>query len=427
MKNVLIVLLVLFMGSTVLAQPYSIMRIFGQDAIENRLYAQDIDGTLSTFTIDAPDFIGFSGSDFDRPRNRVVLIAKETGTAYLISVNPALASASMLILRSGIDENAKRVHVDPDTGRIYWWENDEILSVNSDGTGIPVVEADNVPEPTDDMDIDVDRGFYVVVSLGELMIGNLDGVASAPPISIPSQISSRTQIGVGINPSSGDIFWAESYNAGALTGIATAVYQVSSQDPLATAQRILGSEEFCIGLVQEYRDVAAIGDQVVASSSDAFAMQTKLTVLNTTTNLITAEMYTLFSLGISIAFDVDPILQQPIGMLVNQGMTGVLELVPSDTESSYQWFHNGVVINDNERVSGATTNKLIISDAMPSDTNTYSCTVLATNGDQQMSDEVVFAVRESQTPECTADLNDDGTLNFFDVSAFLQAFGAGCP
>ncbi len=28
-------------------------------------------------------------------------------------------------------------------------------------------------------------------------------------------------------------------------------------------------------------------------------------------------------------------------------------------------------------------------------------------------------------PACSADLNNDGTLNFFDVSAFLSAFGSG--
>ena len=28
---------------------------------------------------------------------------------------------------------------------------------------------------------------------------------------------------------------------------------------------------------------------------------------------------------------------------------------------------------------------------------------------------------------CTADLNGDGVLNFFDVSVFLSAYQAGCP
>jgi hypothetical protein len=30
-------------------------------------------------------------------------------------------------------------------------------------------------------------------------------------------------------------------------------------------------------------------------------------------------------------------------------------------------------------------------------------------------------------PECAADVNGDGELDFFDVSAFLQLFGMGCP
>jgi len=30
-------------------------------------------------------------------------------------------------------------------------------------------------------------------------------------------------------------------------------------------------------------------------------------------------------------------------------------------------------------------------------------------------------------PECLADINKDGQLNFFDVSAYLQLFGNGCP
>jgi len=42
-------------------------------------------------------------------------------------------------------------------------------------------------------------------------------------------------------------------------------------------------------------------------------------------------------------------------------------------------------------------------------------------GRHQTSDMISFDLR------CQADLTEDGTLNFFDVSAFLQAFAAGCP
>ncbi|MEX0876382.1 MAG: hypothetical protein WD114_02890 [Phycisphaerales bacterium] len=38
-----------------------------------------------------------------------------------------------------------------------------------------------------------------------------------------------------------------------------------------------------------------------------------------------------------------------------------------------------------------------------------------------------FEFQPQAAAECTADLNDDGMLNFFDISAFLSAFSAGCP
>lgn len=40
---------------------------------------------------------------------------------------------------------------------------------------------------------------------------------------------------------------------------------------------------------------------------------------------------------------------------------------------------------------------------------------------------VSVVITEYVPPVCTADINGDGNLNFFDVSAFLNAFAAGCP
>ncbi|MBO6740217.1 MAG: hypothetical protein JJ916_10185 [Phycisphaerales bacterium] len=39
----------------------------------------------------------------------------------------------------------------------------------------------------------------------------------------------------------------------------------------------------------------------------------------------------------------------------------------------------------------------------------------------------VRVVDDPRIEECTADLNNDGRLDFFDVSVFLQLFQAGCP
>lgn len=38
-----------------------------------------------------------------------------------------------------------------------------------------------------------------------------------------------------------------------------------------------------------------------------------------------------------------------------------------------------------------------------------------------------FEFQPDGAPACAADLNDDGILNFFDVSVFLSAYSAGCP
>jgi hypothetical protein len=57
------------------------------------------------------------------------------------------------------------------------------------------------------------------------------------------------------------------------------------------------------------------------------------------------------------------------------------------------------------------------------------------NYDNSFSGSGIFnlSVREvpdpnpSTEPECIADLNDDGALNFLDISAYLQLYGDGCP
>lgn len=51
-------------------------------------------------------------------------------------------------------------------------------------------------------------------------------------------------------------------------------------------------------------------------------------------------------------------------------------------------------------------------------------TVLNRNASIQYT---VRVVDDPRIEECTADLNNDGRLDFFDVSVFLQLFQAGCP
>lgn len=40
---------------------------------------------------------------------------------------------------------------------------------------------------------------------------------------------------------------------------------------------------------------------------------------------------------------------------------------------------------------------------------------------------IAFVNQPNAEPECNADLNNDGVLDFYDVSAYIQLFTFGCP
>ncbi|GAB4549581.1 MAG: hypothetical protein Tsb0013_10920 [Phycisphaerales bacterium] len=96
-----------------------------------------------------------------------------------------------------------------------------------------------------------------------------------------------------------------------------------------------------------------------------------------------------------------------------------------DGTLTYQWFFDGQALTDGPRVSGATTASLSIDPVGASDTGVYSVEV--TNAfATATSDPAVVAVRPP-AQDCPADFNGTGTVDFFDISDFLNAFEVGCP
>jgi len=118
------------------------------------------------------------------------------------------------------------------------------------------------------------------------------------------------------------------------------------------------------------------------------------------------------------------VLQQPRNAIVTNGETASFEFLLNSGDVTYQWYRDGVELTDDDHISGAQTAMLQIITSL-SDVGVYEC--LATNLQGSISsNSVLLAVREDPNA-CEADLNDDGLLNFFDVSAFLNAYNAGCP
>lgn len=134
----------------------------------------------------------------------------------------------------------------------------------------------------------------------------------------------------------------------------------------------------------------------------------------------------IFQSGRALVFDLGPAISlQPVSQAANPGepvqLTSAIG-VPLDV--TYQWRRDGVDVVDGNGVSGATTDTLGFT-ASPATEGVYDC--VATNSRGSAVSEQAFIVVREDPNACTADLNGDGLLNFFDVSVFLTAYGAGCP
>jgi len=120
------------------------------------------------------------------------------------------------------------------------------------------------------------------------------------------------------------------------------------------------------------------------------------------------------------------IIQQPQGLIVSPGETATIQLLVANPGATrYAWRRNGVELVNGGNISGATTASLHIV-AEPSDIAFYDCMVTYGWRPAFVSRSAALVVLPDSNA-CVADLNGDGVLNFFDVSVFLTAYGAGCP
>ncbi|MCC5823664.1 MAG: immunoglobulin domain-containing protein [Phycisphaerales bacterium] len=106
----------------------------------------------------------------------------------------------------------------------------------------------------------------------------------------------------------------------------------------------------------------------------------------------------------------DQVLQAGDTLILLTGTVGQQPLM-------HQWFHDGFVVMNDGRISGATTPTLIVTEVTPADSGVYEL-VVSDNCSDKVSASAVVAV---EVP-CHADLDDNGVLNFFDIAAFLAYY-----
>jgi hypothetical protein len=116
---------------------------------------------------------------------------------------------------------------------------------------------------------------------------------------------------------------------------------------------------------------------------------------------------------------------QPQSFVLDEPAIATMQ-VAAPNGVDYQWFKDDELIENGPNFDGVTTNTLNIT-AGPETEGAYTCRVTSEATSDVFSEPGYLVYQGASAPACQADFNDDGLLNFFDVSLFIQAYTAGCP
>ncbi len=135
-----------------------------------------------------------------------------------------------------------------------------------------------------------------------------------------------------------------------------------------------------------------------------------------------------FGIWFNTCFAPPVIGQQPVSRVADAGDTVDFSIAVSNGAPplTYQWRRDGIDLVDDAAISGANSPTLVLSGIAAQDIAMYDCVVSNPQG-TRTSERATLAIRGAGAPACTADLNGDGVLDFFDVSTFISAFNMGCP
>ncbi|MEZ6317762.1 MAG: hypothetical protein R3B49_03260 [Phycisphaerales bacterium] len=171
-----------------IAGPVRVTDIYASLPGADTAYHLDDQGNLTPFTPPVATFMQFFGSEFDRATGRLLFYGIFDNATRIGAVDADFDPASLTVVRDNMPANSGFVDVDPATGRVYWWQDGQILSALPADTGTPVVEAMGVPTPVQ-LEVDAAHGVYLAITglnYDVLASGPLDGNILPYPLSCPS-------------------------------------------------------------------------------------------------------------------------------------------------------------------------------------------------------------------------------------------------
>lgn len=99
--------------------------------------------------------------------------------------------------------------------------------------------------------------------------------------------------------------------------------------------------------------------------------------------------------------------------------------VAATNPTGFQWFKDGVPVVDGSGFSGAMTDSLTVL-ANTSTEGEYVCEVTSVTGAVTLSDPAYLVFQGSSDTSCPSDFDNDGSVDSFDLSVLLAAWGL-CP
>ena len=114
-----------------------------------------------------------------------------------------------------------------------------------------------------------------------------------------------------------------------------------------------------------------------------------------------------------------PITGQPEDQQVEPGDFTFFSVTVDGQVLSYQWRHDGVDMQDDERILGSEWPALLILEVVPEDAGAYDCLITYELGCQVISDTAMLTVHGP----CPADFDDNGAVGPFDLAILLGNWG----
>ncbi len=115
-----------------------------------------------------------------------------------------------------------------------------------------------------------------------------------------------------------------------------------------------------------------------------------------------------------------PITEQPLDLEVDAGDVGYFIVTTEGDGLSYQWRHDDVQLEDDDRIFGSQTFFLLIVDVTPEDAGEYDCVISdLITGCTNTTDLATLTVHGP----CPADFDDNGMVGPFDLAILLGNWG----